>query len=37
MEKIKPVEHLNYIVKPNKNVEKIRVVTEIGIFGISIV
>ena len=36
MERIRPIEHLNYLVCQNKISERLRVVSEIGIFGITI-
>jgi hypothetical protein len=36
MERIKPVEHYNYIVQMFQKVERIAVHTELGIFGITL-
>ena len=36
MKRIKPVEHYNYMIRMNSKVEKTKIVSEIGIFGITI-
>lgn len=36
MERIRPVEHFNYLVNQFESIKRIKVVTELGIFGITI-
>ena len=36
MERIQAVDHINYIIRPNKTLIKERVITELGLFGVYI-
>jgi hypothetical protein len=36
MERIKPVEHYNFLIRNKRGIEKLKCVTELGIFGIAI-
>ena len=36
MDRIKPVEHYNFLLKQFKTIERLKVTTELGLFGLTI-